>query len=99
LPSLIFLGQSEEEAQFMRIDKFLKNSRLIKRRSVAKEACDGGRISINGKEAKAGTDVKLGDVIEIVFGDKKIRAKVLALTESARKDDAADMYEILDTVD
>ncbi|MGI6722479.1 MAG: RNA-binding S4 domain-containing protein [Anaerovoracaceae bacterium] len=79
----------------MRIDKFLKNSRLIKRRSVAKEACDGGRISINGKTAKAGSDVEVGDVINIRFGTKEIAARVFELKESQRKEDAANMYEII----
>lgn len=80
----------------MRIDKFLKNSRLIKRRSVAKEACDGGRITINEKVAKAGTEVSIGDVIRIRFGTKEIAARVLDLKESQRKDDAAGMYEIIE---
>ena len=80
----------------MRIDKFLKNSRLIKRRSVAKEACDGGRIYINEKLAKAGSEVKEGDIILIRFGDKEIKVKVLELIESQRKEDAAGMYEIVE---
>ena len=79
----------------MRIDKFLKNSRLIKRRSVAKDACDQERISINGKIAKAGTEVKPGDIIDIQFGNSSIKARVLQLTESCRKEDAAGMYEII----
>lgn len=80
----------------MRIDKFLKNSRLIKRRSVAKDACDAGRIFVNDKQAKAGTEVKPGDVILIRFGDKEIQARVLELKESQKKEDARDMYEIID---
>lgn len=80
----------------MRIDKFLKNSRLIKRRTVAKEACDSERVSINGKPAKAGSEVKIGDVIHIRFGNSSITARVLALTESCRKEDAASMYEIIE---
>ncbi len=79
----------------MRIDKFLKNSRLIKRRTVAKEACDQERITINGKVAKAGTEVNVGDVIHIQFGNSSIDAKVMKLTESCRKEDAAEMYEIV----
>ena len=79
----------------MRIDKFLKNSRLIKRRSVVKDACDQERISINGKIAKAGTEVKPGDIIDIQFGNSAIKARVLQLTESCRKEDAAGMYEII----
>ena len=80
----------------MHIDKFLKNSRLIKRRTVAKDACDQERVSVNGKVAKAGTEVKVGDVIHIEFGNSSITAKVLQLTESCRKEDAAGMYEIIE---
>ncbi|MGI6737541.1 MAG: RNA-binding S4 domain-containing protein [Anaerovoracaceae bacterium] len=80
----------------MRVDKFLKNSRLIKRRSVAKEACDSGRISVNDRVAKAGTDVEVGDVICIRFGTHEITARVLQLKESQRREDAANMYEIID---
>ena len=79
----------------MRIDKFLKNSRLIKRRTVAKEACDQGRVFINDKFAKAGTEVKTGDIIRIEFGNSSISAKVLNLSESCKKEDAATMYEII----
>lgn len=81
----------------MRVDKFLKNSRLIKRRSVAKEACDGGRISVNDKIAKAGTDVKVGDIIQIRFGVKELKVRVLELKESQRKEDAANMYHVIDS--
>ena len=80
----------------MRIDKFLKNSRLIKRRTVAKDACDQERVSVNGKISKAGTEVKVGDVIHSEFGNSSITARVLQLTESCRKEDAAGMYEIID---
>ncbi len=79
----------------MRIDKFLKVSRLIKRRSVANEACDGGRIMINGKVAKAGDRVKVGDVIELIFGDKTVKAEILSIAEHVTKDGAADLYRIL----
>lgn len=79
----------------MRIDKFLKNSRLIKRRSVAKEACDSERIQINGKVAKAGSEVNAGDVINIAFGNKEISVKVLEVLESQKKEDAEKMYEII----
>ena len=79
----------------MRIDKFLKVSRLIKRRSVANEACDGGRIMINGKVAKAGDRVKVGDVIELAFGDKTVKAEILSIAEHVTKDGAADLYRIL----
>lgn len=79
----------------MRVDKFLKNSRLIKRRTVAKDACDAGRVSVNGRAAKAGTDVVIGDVITIRFGQKEISARIKDVAESVRKDDAEDMYEII----
>ena len=79
----------------MRIDKYLKVSRLIKRRTVANEACDAGRVSVNGKPVKASYDVKAGDVIEIAFGTRTVRAKVLSLQESTKKDDAKEMYELL----
>lgn len=79
----------------MRIDKYLKVSRLIKRRTVANEACDAGRVSVNGKAVKASYDVKEGDVIEIAFGTRTVKAKVLSLLESTKKDDAKDMYELL----
>lgn len=76
----------------MRLDKYLKVSRLIKRRTVANEACDGGRIQLNGRVAKAGAEVKPGDVIEIALGARTVRVEVLAVTETVRKDDAAAMY-------
>jgi ribosomal 50S subunit-recycling heat shock protein len=79
----------------MRIDKFLKSSRLIKRRTVAKEACGQERITINGKTAKAGSEVKVGDIIEIQFGNGSLSAKVLMLSDSCRKEDAGAMYEII----
>ena len=79
----------------MRIDKFLKNSRLIKRRTVAKDACDQGRVFVNDKTAKAGTEVKIGDIIRVEFGNSSISARVLVLSESCRKEDAAAMYEII----
>ena len=80
----------------MRIDKFLKNSRLIKRRSVAKEACEQDRILINDKVAKPGTEVREGDVIRIQFGNSVVTAKVLRLLDSSKKEDAATMYEIIE---
>ena len=79
----------------MRIDKFLKNSRLIKRRTVAKDACDQGRVFVNDKSAKAGTDVKIGDIIRVEFGNSSLSARVLNLSESCKKEDAAGMYEII----
>lgn len=76
----------------MRLDKWLKVSRLIKRRTVAQEACDGGRVSINGVTAKPSREVKVGDVITVGFGAKQLKAEVLSIQESVRKDDAAAMY-------
>ena len=78
----------------MRLDKFLKNSRLIKRRTVAKEACDGGRVSVNGRTAKAGTDLEVGDIIHIAFGNSSITVKVTDLIESPKKEEATNMYEV-----
>lgn len=80
----------------MRIDKYLKVSRIIKRRTVAKEACDGGRITISGKAAKAGTEVKPGDVLEIRFGNRLGRYKVISISETVRKENASEMYEVLE---
>ena len=79
----------------MRIDKYLKISRLIKRRTVANEACDAGRISVNGKVVKASYDVKVGDVIEIAFGARTVKVEVVSVAESIRKDDAKEMYVLL----
>jgi len=79
----------------MRLDKFMKVSRIIKRRTVANEACTGGRVSVNGKVAKAGDKLKIGDIIEVTFGDKTLKAKVLSLNEHATKETASEMYEIL----
>ena len=77
----------------MRLDKYLKVSRLIKRRTVANEACDNGRVSINGRVAKAGTEVKVGDRIEIALGSRTLAVQVLQVAETVRKDDAAAMYK------
>jgi ribosomal 50S subunit-recycling heat shock protein len=79
----------------MRIDKYLKNARIIKRRTIAKEACEQGRIMVNGKVAKPGTEIKIGDAIHIQFGNKELDIRVTELTESTRKEDAADMYEVI----
>lgn len=79
----------------MRIDKFLKNSRIIKRRTVAKQACDGGRVEINGQTAKAGTEVNVGDRVKISFGSNPLYIKVLALPENVKKTDAQNMYEVI----
>ena len=77
----------------MRLDKFLKVSRLIKRRTVANEACDNGRISVNGRVVKASYDVKVGDRIEISMGTRTVAVEVLQVAEAVRKDDAAAMYK------
>lgn len=77
----------------MRIDKFLKVSRLIKRRSVANEACDSGRIAVNGRPVKASYDVKIGDIIEITFGERTSRYEVAAVAEHVLKNDAASLYK------
>ena len=79
----------------MRLDKFLKVSRLIKRRTLAKEVCDQGRISINGNQAKAGSDVKAGDELIIRFGQKLVTVSVDAVKETTRKEEAAMMYTIV----
>lgn len=79
----------------MRLDKFLKVSRLIKRRTVAKEACDGGRIAVNGKIAKASTELKVGDLLTLTFGEKQSKFKVLALMETTKKEGANELFEIV----
>ena len=79
----------------MRLDKYLKVTRLIKRRTVANEACDEGRIIVNGKTARASYDVKVGDMIEIGLGQRPLKVKVLNVTEYATKENAADNYEVI----
>ena len=79
----------------MRIDKFLKNARIIKRRTVAKEACDQGRISINGKPAKAGSEVMVGDKVEINFGNSTVNIEILEILEHIPKERAPDLYKQL----
>jgi ribosomal 50S subunit-recycling heat shock protein len=79
----------------MRLDKFLKVSRLIKRRTVANEACDAGRVMINDKPAKASANVKEGDILEIQFGTKAVRVEVLDVQETVKKDDAKELYRYL----
>ncbi len=76
----------------MRLDKFLKVSRLIKRRTVANEACDAGRVMVNGNVAKAGTNVKPGDIIEIGFGTKSVKVEVLDVQETVKKEQAEELY-------
>ncbi len=79
----------------MRLDKYIKVSRLIKRRTVAKSACDAGRVTVNDKVAKASTEVKVGDIIEIGFGDKKMSVRVTDISETVKKEEAKEMYEVL----
>ena len=79
----------------MRLDKYLKVSRLIKRRTVANEACDAGRVLVNDKPAKASVNVKAGDIIEIQFGTSSVRVEVLDVQETVRKDDAKELYRYL----
>ena len=79
----------------MRLDKYLKISRLIKRRTVANEACDAGRVQINGKTAKASVDVKVGDVIEIQFGTKNVKVEVTDIVETTKKDEAKDLFRYI----
>ena len=83
-------GESE-----MRLDKYLKVSRLIKRRTVANEACDAGRVMVNGKVVKASYDVKVGDKISIRFGDKSVEAEVLSIAETVRKEEAKEMFRYI----
>lgn len=80
----------------MRLDKFLKASRLIKRRTVAQSACEGACVSVNGKIQKSACQVRVGDVIEIAFGKRPLAVRVLRLEESTRKEDAAGMYEVIE---
>lgn len=79
----------------MRLDKYLKVSRLIKRRTVANEACDAGRVLVNDKVAKASVSVKPGDIIEIAFGNKTVKIEVLQVQETVKKDEAKDMFRYL----
>ena len=77
----------------MRLDKFLKVSRIIKRRTIANEACDAGRVMVNGKPAKASLNVKVGDIIEIAFGTKTVKVRVLNLLDTTKKEEAKDLFE------
>lgn len=79
----------------MRLDKYLKVSRIIKRRTIANEACDAGRVLVNGKPAKASMNVKVGDIIEIMFGTKVLKVEVLSVSETSKKDEAKEMYKEL----
>ena len=86
---------SKRKGKTMRLDKYLKITRLIKRRTVANEACDAGKISVNGKIARASYDVKVGDIIEINMGTKPLKAEVLSISEYATKENAAENYRII----
>ena len=79
----------------MRLDKFLKVSRLIKRRTVANEACDAGRVLVNGKTAKASLNVKSGDIIEIAFGNKSVKAEILDVKDTAKKEEATELFRYI----
>ena len=85
----------ESMGDSMRLDKFLKVSRLIKRRTVANEACDAGRVLVNGKPAKASVKVKVGDIIEIQFGTKTVKAEVLDLQDTTKKEEAKELFRYL----
>ena len=90
MPLFCFYGD------FMRLDKYLKVSRIIKRRTVANEACDAQHVTVNGKDAKASYNVKLDDVIEVTFGQKRLKIKVTSVKETVSKADASSMYEIIE---
>ncbi len=79
----------------MRLDKYLKVSRIIKRRTIANEACDAARVTINGRPAKASSQVKEGDVLEIMFGNNPLKVEVLSVKETVKKDEAKEMYKVL----
>ena len=79
----------------MRLDKYLKVSRLIKRRTVANDACDAGRVMVNGKPAKVSVQVKVGDIIEILFGQKTVKVRVLDLQDTTKKEQAKDLFEYI----
>ena len=80
----------------MRLDKYLKVSRVIKRRTVANDACDAGRVKVNGRTAKAGTDIKPGDIVEVGFAGGSVKFEILTVTETVKKENAAEMYRIME---
>lgn len=80
----------------MRLDKYLKLTRIIKRRTVANEACDAGKISVNDKIARASYDVKVGDIIEINMGQKPLKVKVISISDYVKKDEAANYYQVIE---
>lgn len=79
----------------MRLDKYLKVTRLIKRRTVANEACDAGRVTVNGKPAKASVNVKAGDIIEIMFGQKAVKVEVVAIADTTKKEEVGELFRYL----
>lgn len=93
--SCLFQCMMKERERTMRLDKFLKVSRLIKRRTVANEACDAGRVLINGTVAKASAKVKVGDIIEIAFGTKNVKVEVLTIADTTKKEEAKDLFKYL----
>lgn len=80
----------------MRLDKYLKVARIIKRRTIANEACDAGRVLVNGKPARASYDVKENDILEVQMGERRLKAKVLSVNEYARKEEAALLYQLIE---
>ena len=95
MPDFFLFITKESLVIEMRLDKYLKISRLIKRRTVANEACDAGRVLINGKEAKASTNVKQGDIITINFGNKEVKVEVLEIQETVKKEEAKELFKYL----
>lgn len=92
---LFYLKEQNGEDVIMRLDKYLKVSRLIKRRTVANEACDAGRVLINDKPAKASANVKVGDTITIAFGNKEVKVEVLSVQDVVKKEEAKEMFQYL----
>lgn len=92
---MTFVAAAGKRRNYMRLDKYLKVSRIIKRRTVANDACDAGRVMVNGKVAKASTDVKVGDRIDIEFGNKNVSVEVTQIVESTKKEDAKEMFKYL----
>ena len=84
------------DGDYMRLDKYLKVSRIIKRRTVANDACDAEHVTVNGRRAKASYDVKVGDVLEVTFGQRTLRIRVKEVRDSVAKSDASEMYEIIE---
>ena len=89
------VGCHRDMGIIMRLDKYLKVSRLIKRRTIAQEACDAGRVSVNDRVAKSSTKVKVGDIIEIAFGNKTVKVRVLDIQDTTKKEEAKDLFEYI----